>query len=163
MTASSPPPMTPRELVGVTQASTFWSSIEPRTMSTSGFSSKLVRHDSIIFVLMSTRMILTDIGFPSRSPALVPLELDQIFLALLLGGVDHIFVVVELGVDVVVTADAVAAVEAVGRLRQAVGDLVILFRLAQGDADDRHEGGALLARRGVEGTGARRVAEVDAA
>ena len=38
MMASRPPPMWPRELVGLTQASTFWSSIEPCTTVTSGFS-----------------------------------------------------------------------------------------------------------------------------
>src|SRR5262245_14674817 len=148
MTPSSPPLMWPRELVGDTQASTFWSSIDPRTISTSGFSSKLVRHESIIFVLISTRMILTDIGFLPCSPhpnpppqrgegdlapspakggglgwggeasqALVALELDQILLPLLLRRVDHIFVIVELRVDIIVAADAVAAVEAIGRLR----------------------------------------------
>src|SRR5262245_15390451 len=115
MTASSPPPMTPREFVGVTQASTTWSVMEPRTISTSGFSSKLARHESIIFGLMSTRMTLT-VMLTSRDTRLAGLppppaafhgELDEVLLPLLLGGVDHKLVVVELRVDLAGAADAV--------------------------------------------------------
>ena len=59
--------MLARALVGVTQASTAWSSIEPCTISTSGFSSKVARHALTTFGLMSTSVTFTNMGSPSRS------------------------------------------------------------------------------------------------
>ena len=59
--------MLARALVGVIQASASWSSIEPCTISTSGFSSKVPRHALTILGLMSTSTTFTAMGSSSRS------------------------------------------------------------------------------------------------
>src|SRR5438270_5156255 len=104
ITASRPPSMLARALVGVTQASTFWSSIEPCTTSTSASSSKVARHALIIWGLMSTSTTFTGIGLllPARWPGLGPgrrrpgpvsgRELDEVLDPLLTDVVDDILV-----------------------------------------------------------------------
>ncbi|GKQ40362.1 hypothetical protein ALMP_68880 [Streptomyces sp. A012304] len=52
-TASTPPFISPRELVGLTQASTLSSRIEPLRISVSGVSANAARHACTTFVLMS--------------------------------------------------------------------------------------------------------------
>ena len=53
--------------VGVTNAETCWSSIEPCTTSTSVFSSKVAFHAAIIFGFTSTRITRTSMGSPSQT------------------------------------------------------------------------------------------------
>src|SRR4051794_39710534 len=59
MTASSPPSIFPRALVGDTHADTRCSSIDPWTIRTSGFPSNVSRQAATIRGLMSTRVTWT--------------------------------------------------------------------------------------------------------
>src|SRR5262249_20388545 len=103
-------------------------------MSTSGFSSKEACHALIIVGLMSTSLTLTCMTTPpvqfwifdfglknTQTDAWLSIEnpkflsaghFREVFQPLLLGRVDDVLVVVELGIDAVVTAHAMAAVEA---------------------------------------------------
>src|SRR4051794_38962374 len=90
--ASRPPSMLAREFVGVTQASTRWSSIEPWTISTSGFSSKVARHALMIFGLMSTSTIFVDMASSRLGWLGSGRDLDHVLDALLTGIVDDVFV-----------------------------------------------------------------------
>src|SRR5262249_30681528 len=113
MTMSRPPSMLPRALVGDTHALTGCSSIEPDTISTSGFSSKVVRQACTTFGLISTRTTLTSICASRRRAVSAVFgrcleaeepsdcefsrrDFDQVLQPLLFVAVDHVFIVGEL-------------------------------------------------------------------
>src|SRR5262245_26777074 len=128
ITASSPPSIWPWALVGVTQASTCCSSIEPRTTSAPGSPLNTFRHSRTTSSLMSTsttRNASIDMAILRGSL----LDLDQVLQPLLVRLVNDELVVVELRIHIVGAAHAVATIVAGRRLRQAVGDLVVLLHL----------------------------------
>jgi hypothetical protein len=59
MTASTPPSIRPREFVGLTQASTYWSTMDPLWISTSGVSANAACHACTTFALMSASTTLS--------------------------------------------------------------------------------------------------------
>src|SRR5262249_52956301 len=158
ITASRPPSMLPAEFVGLTQALTGWSSIDPWAIFTSGVSSKGAPQAATIFGLTSPSTTLTNMAPPSESKD----EFHPRFQPLLLGVVDDVLVVGELRGDPRLVADAVATVEAVRRGVQAVGNLGVFLDLAQGHPGDAEEARAVLAGGGVKRAGAGGVAEIDA-
>src|SRR5688500_18566603 len=108
-------------------------------------------------------------GLTGRSCSILPPSsfglvavLHEVFEPLPRGVVDDVLVVGEVRVAAGGAADAVAAVVAGGRRGQAVGDLRVLFRLAERDAGDGHEARPLAAGARVAAARAGGVAEVDA-
>src|SRR5437899_3216692 len=90
ITASRPPSMLPFEFVGVTQAVTACSSIEPWTTSTSWFSSNVDFQAATIFGFRSTRMTRTSMGtVPSRQAGSGG-EFDERLEALLVLPIDDV-------------------------------------------------------------------------
>src|SRR5437868_3529996 len=98
--------------------------MEPWTISTSEFSSKLVFQAAIICGLMSTSTTRTCIGSSFRSSRG---QFHEIFQALLLRPIDHELVIGKLRRAPLLVAHAVTAIIPGRRCRQAIGDLAVFL------------------------------------